>query len=49
MILVANLPADEAQEERIDHIYQHVGRLLLTEPARYPFHYISIAALLTRL
>tara|TARA_R110002095_G_scaffold147250_6_gene127401 strand:+ start:4981 stop:6066 length:1086 start_codon:yes stop_codon:yes gene_type:complete len=48
-VLQADLPEDLPQENTIDKIYQRVERLLEDHPERYEFHFISIAALLTRI
>lgn len=34
--------------ETVDEIYRRVEKRLVADPARYEFHYISVAALLTR-
>jgi len=47
-VLLAALPVDLPQENTIKKIYQRVERLLEDHPERYEFHFISIAALLTR-
>jgi hypothetical protein len=48
-ILAAALPDDASRPEALDRIYQRVGERLVGDPPRYEFHYISVAALLTRL
>lgn len=47
-VVTIALPDDLPQENTIDKIYQRVERLLEDHPERYEFHFISIAALLTR-
>jgi len=48
-VLAAALPDDLPQENTVEKIYQRIDRLLQDHPDRYEFHFISIAALLTRL
>lgn len=48
-VLAAALPEDLPQENTIEKLYQRMERLLLDNPERYRFHFISIATLLTRL
>jgi hypothetical protein len=48
-VLAAALPADLVEEQMVDKIYQRIDQLLADNPQRYEFHFISIAALLTRL
>lgn len=48
-ILAAALPDDISRAEMLNRIYQRVEQRLASDPARYEFHYISIAALLTRI
>ena len=48
-ILAAALPDDISPLDALDRVYQRVGERLVAEPARYEFHYISVATLLTRL
>lgn len=48
-VLAAALPEELPQENTIEKIYQRMERLLIDHPERYEFHFISIAALLTRL
>ncbi|HEX5398678.1 MAG TPA: cyclopropane-fatty-acyl-phospholipid synthase [Verrucomicrobiae bacterium] len=48
-IVAAVLPANISHAGTLDRIYQRVAERLTDEPARYEFHYISVAALLTRL
>ena len=48
-ILASALPGDLPRSDTLDKIYQQVEHRLAAEPARYEFHYISIAALLTRI
>ncbi|MCA9017552.1 MAG: cyclopropane-fatty-acyl-phospholipid synthase [Planctomycetaceae bacterium] len=47
-VLAAALPEVLPQENTIEKIYQRMERLLIDYPERYEFHFISIAALLTR-
>ncbi len=48
--MVASALGDEPRKnEIIDSIYQRVEARYLADPARYEFHFISIAALMTRL
>lgn len=47
-ILASALPSEAPRAETLDAIYQRVEARLRAEPARYEFHFISIAALLTR-
>lgn len=47
-VVAVALPNDLPQKDTIDKIYQRVERLLLDHPEQYEFHFISIAALLTR-
>lgn len=47
-VVAIALPHDLPQKDTVDKIYQRVERLLLDHPARYEFHFISIAALITR-
>lgn len=47
-IIAARLPPDMDATTTCEHLYQRVEQRLAAEPDRYPFHYISIAALLTR-
>jgi SAM dependent carboxyl methyltransferase len=47
-ILALALPGDLPRSDTVDKIYQKVELRLAADPARYEFHYISIAALLTR-
>lgn len=48
-ILAAALPEEVDAAGTLDAIYQRVETRLSGEPSRYPFHFISIAALLRRL
>lgn len=48
-ILASALPDDPPQAETLDKIYQRVEQRLAADPGRYEFHYISVAALLTRI
>ncbi len=48
-ILASALPADLPLAETLDKIYYRVEHRLIANPASYEFHYISIAALLTRI
>ncbi len=48
-VLAAALPAELVAEQIVDKIYQRIEQLLADNPERYEFHFISIAALLTRL
>ncbi len=48
-VVAAALPDELPQKNTIDQIYQRVERLLLDHPKQYEFHFISIAALLTRI
>ncbi|QDU49136.1 class I SAM-dependent methyltransferase [Gimesia panareensis] len=48
-VLAAALPADLVEEQIVAKIYQRIEQLLADNPERYEFHFISIAALLTRL
>ncbi|GKS59635.1 hypothetical protein YTPLAS18_31620 [Nitrospira sp.] len=43
------LPEGRSRSEILDHIYGRVEQRLTNDPARYEHHYISVAALLTRL
>ncbi|OQK18746.1 cyclopropane-fatty-acyl-phospholipid synthase [Methyloprofundus sedimenti] len=47
-ILASALPGDLPLGDTLDKIYHQVEHRLAADPARYEFHYISIAALLTR-
>ena len=47
-ILAAALPSEIDQSAMLNRIYAQVEHRLATAPSRYPFHYISIFALLTR-
>ena len=42
------MPSTVDVEDTADKIYAHMERLLAANPARYEFHYISIAIMLTR-
>jgi hypothetical protein len=48
-ILASALPADLPRSDTLDEIYRRVEQRLAANPARYEFHYISVAALLTRI
>ena len=48
-ILASALPGDLPLSDTLDKIYHHVEHRLTADPASYEFHYISIAALLTRI
>jgi hypothetical protein len=48
-ILVAALPDDAIKAKTVEQIYQRVEERLTADPSRYEFHYVSIAALITRL
>jgi hypothetical protein len=48
-ILASALPDNFSQENMLSEIYHRVKQRLASDPARYEFHYISIAALLTRI
>ena len=48
-VLAATLPEDLPQESTIEKLYQRIEQLLVNDPERYEFHFISIATLLTRL
>lgn len=48
-VLAAALPEELPQENTIEKVYQRMERLLIDHPERYEFHFISIAALLTRI
>ncbi len=48
-ILASALPNNLSQADMLDKIYQQVEQRLAADPARYEFHYISVAALLTRI
>lgn len=47
-IMVAELRKDSLNTDNVDRIYTGVEARLNDQPSRYPFHYISLAALLTR-
>ena len=47
-ITAAVLPDDLPGSDSLDEIYRRVEQRLIADPARYEFHYISVAALLTR-
>ncbi len=48
-ILASALPDNLPRADTLDKIYQQVEQRLAADPARYEFHYISVAALLTRI
>ena len=48
-ILTLALPDNLSRADMLSEIYQRVEQRLASDPARYEFHYISIAALLTRI
>jgi len=48
-ILASALPNNLPRADILDKIYQQVEQRLAADPARYEFHYISVAALLTRI
>jgi hypothetical protein len=48
-ILASALPDNICRTDMLNAIYQRVKQQLASDPARYEFHYISIAALLTRI
>lgn len=47
-ILASALPADMKTAKTLDAVYRQVEQRLRDEPSRYEFHFISVAALLTR-
>ena len=47
-VLAATLPCDAPRSDILDEIYLQVEQRLAADPARYEFHYISVAALLNR-
>jgi hypothetical protein len=47
-VLIAAMPGTAAVSEIVDEVYHRVEQLLIRDLARYEFHYISVAALLTR-
>lgn len=47
-ILAAAMPDGVPVPETVDRVYQRVEERLAADPVRYEFHYISVAALLTR-
>lgn len=47
-VLTATLPGSSSRSDAVDRIYRRVAERLAAEPARYEFHYISVAVLLTR-
>lgn len=48
-ILASALPDNIPRTDTLDKIYQLVEQRLVSDPCRYEFHYISVAALLTRI
>lgn len=48
-ILASALAGNLPRADTLDRIYQQVEQRLGADPARYEFHYISVAALLTRI
>ncbi len=48
-VLADSLPDALVKDQIVDKIYQRIELLLAENPERYEFHFISIAALLTRL
>lgn len=48
-ILASALPDNLPRADTLDRIYQQVEQRLVSDSARYEFHYISVAALLTRI
>ena len=48
-ILASALPDNLPRDDTLDKIYQQVEQRLTSDPACYEFHYISVAALLTRI
>lgn len=48
-ILALTLPDNISRTDMLNKIYQRVEQRLASDPARYEFHYISIAVLLTRI
>lgn len=48
-VLAAALTEDQRQQNMVERIYERIERLLEDKPERYEFHFISVAALLTRL
>ena len=48
-VLTAAIPATAAVPETVEEVYRRVERLLIQDPGRYEFRYISVGALLTRL
>lgn len=48
-ILSVGLPGSGDKTALVESIYQRAERRLIAEPSRYPFRYLSIGALLTRL
>jgi hypothetical protein len=47
-ILAGAMAGDVSKSDLVDQIYQQVEKRLTEDPSRYEFHYISVAALLTR-
>lgn len=47
-ILASALPLEFPQSDTLDAIYRRVEQCLTNDPGRYEFHYVSVAALLTR-
>lgn len=48
-VVAEALPDELIEKQLVDKIYQRIEQLLAENPERYEFHFISIAALLTRL
>lgn len=48
-ILALALPDNLSRADMLSEIYQRMEQRLASDPARYEFHYISVAALLTRI
>jgi len=48
-ILASALPDGLARSQTLDEIYRRVEQRLVADPARYAFHYMSVAALLSRI
>jgi hypothetical protein len=47
-VVAAAMPASGQVAEIVDDVYQRVEQLLVEDPGRYKFRYISVGALLTR-